>query len=195
MTNEELMLKYRFSNQEGKLEIESIILDKNKNLVNKFLHSVLRKYTDDLFQEGMIGLLEAVRKFDTDRGVKFSTFAHNYVRLRTCRFLINDRMIRCPVGAYYQNKAVDVATVEDYTLECENSYEVDYTHIEAFNKCLEIMKTKNEQLEFIFIHRMVLGKSLEEVAKEIGITSEWVRQTEDKIRECLRKELEKLGYL
>ncbi len=195
MTNEELMLKYRFSNQETKLEIESIILDKNKNLVNKFLHSVLRKYTDDLFQEGMIGLLEAVRKFDIDRGVKFSTFAYYYINLRVKRYYESDTIIRRPVWTHYKTKAVEVISVDDYILECENSYEIEFEHIEAFNKCLEVMKNKNDRLEFIFIHRMVLGKSLEEVAKEIGITSEWVRQTEDKIRECLRKELEKLGYL
>lgn len=192
MNNEDLLLKYRYSDPETRLEIEEILINKNRGLVNKILHSKL-KYTDDLVQEGMIGLLEAIRKFDTNRGVKFSTFAYNYVRLRTTRFYMDDRLIRIPVWTYYNSLKIDVELKEDYS-DCGGIFEMDYTHIEAFNKCLDIIKGKSEQLEYIFIHRMVLGKDLKEVGDELKLSMERVRQLEEKIRECLRSELEKLGY-
>lgn len=37
---------------------------------------------EDLFQEGVFGLIEAVDKYDPTRGVKFMTFAHWYIRGR-----------------------------------------------------------------------------------------------------------------
>jgi len=37
---------------------------------------------EDLFQEGMLGLLSAVRTFDPGKGVKFSTYAESCVRRR-----------------------------------------------------------------------------------------------------------------
>lgn len=35
--------------------------------------------TDDLIQSGFEGLLKAVRRFEPERGVKFSTFAYHYI--------------------------------------------------------------------------------------------------------------------
>lgn len=37
---------------------------------------------DDLFQEGVLGLLEAVRRFDHTRGARFATFALPWIRMR-----------------------------------------------------------------------------------------------------------------
>src|SRR6266704_3295967 len=37
---------------------------------------------DDLFQEGAIGLVNAARRFDSSRGVKFSTLARRHIRGR-----------------------------------------------------------------------------------------------------------------
>jgi RNA polymerase sigma-32 factor len=49
----------------------------------------------DLYQEGCLGLLEAVRKFDPARGVKLSTYATWWIRARQFRFLIvNQRIVR-----------------------------------------------------------------------------------------------------
>ncbi len=37
---------------------------------------------DDLFQDGVVGLLEAVRRYDHRRGARFATFALPWIRLR-----------------------------------------------------------------------------------------------------------------
>jgi len=66
--------------------------------------SVAKKYIghgmsfQDLTQEGNIGLIRAVEKFDYERGFKFSTYAHWWIRQAITRAIADQaRTIRIPV--------------------------------------------------------------------------------------------------
>lgn len=53
---------------------------------------------EDLIQEGNLGLLAAVRKFDPERGVPFSRYAVGWIRQAICRAIsIKSRTIRIPL--------------------------------------------------------------------------------------------------
>lgn len=70
----------------------------------RLVMSIARRYTcksltfEDLIQEGIIGLLEAIKKFDPTRGNRFSTYATYWIRQAIVRAIEKqDRLIRLPV--------------------------------------------------------------------------------------------------
>jgi RNA polymerase primary sigma factor len=65
--------------------------------------------TEDVIQEGMIGLCTAVDRFDPSRGLRFSTYATYWIRQRILRAIDrNGRLIRLPVDVGYAARKAQV---------------------------------------------------------------------------------------
>lgn len=84
-------------------EARNRFLESNIRLVIKIAKQITqgRSYGilsfDDLVSEGSIGLLRAVEKFDIDRGYKFSTYAHHWIKQAIYKAISNkSRTVRIP---------------------------------------------------------------------------------------------------
>jgi RNA polymerase primary sigma factor len=109
---EEIMLARRI--ERGDLQAKHRMIESNLRLV----HAVARAYRGtsvphaDLVQEGTIGLVRAVERFDHRRGVKFSTYGVWWIRRSMLDAIASSNVIRMPAKASQQLAAVRRAEAE-----------------------------------------------------------------------------------
>ncbi|MDQ3032966.1 MAG: RNA polymerase factor sigma-32 [Myxococcota bacterium] len=90
----ELAVKYV---EGGDVDAARKLVTSNLRLVVKIAYDYRRAYRNilDLIQEGNIGLMQAVKKYDPYRGVKLSSYAAWWIRAYILRFILNNwRMVK-----------------------------------------------------------------------------------------------------
>ena len=94
---EEILLAHRVQN--GDLQARQRMVEANLRLVI----SIAKRYRcrglsfEDLVQEGIIGLIAAIVRYDPDKGYRFSTYATHWIRQAIGRAIDNHgRLIRLP---------------------------------------------------------------------------------------------------
>ncbi len=158
---------------------ESNGLDKAKilqNLVKKLSYLVYsktnsyknKKYYDDITQEGMIGLINAINKFDYLRGPNFFIIAEWNIIENIRRYLKwnskHESKKNVQYKKYFRNKSYNI--VED--LEYRNSVNVNFSKL-------------SYQSKYVLVERFKYNNTLLQIARELGICKERVRQIENSI--------------
>jgi RNA polymerase sigma factor (sigma-70 family) len=78
LDEEQVMIKQYADDPEM---LKSKLIDHNMTLVTPFIqHYRTQLDADDIFQEGIAGLIDAVDRFDVNANVKFATYAYFYVK-------------------------------------------------------------------------------------------------------------------
>jgi RNA polymerase primary sigma factor len=100
--------------QRGDLSAKDQMIEGNLRLV----FAIARTYSDgrvpfaDLVQEGTVGLIRAVERFDHRRGLKFSTYAVWWIRCAILNALADSDVIRIPAKANRQIASILRAEAE-----------------------------------------------------------------------------------
>jgi RNA polymerase sigma-32 factor len=88
----ELAVRYY---EQHDLEAARQLVTSNLRLVVKIAHDYRQAYRNilDLVQEGNIGLMQAVKKYDPYKGVKLSSYAAWWIRAYILRFILNNHRL------------------------------------------------------------------------------------------------------
>lgn len=85
---------------------------------------------DDIIQEGFIGLIKCVKKFDVTRDVSFSTYARYHIRGEIIRYLLR----KAPLVRYGTNGKAESDSIDEVILveDGEKGTLHDYIKIDFF---------------------------------------------------------------
>ena len=212
--------------QQGDVKARNSMITSNLRLVIK----VARDYRTrgvpmlDLIEEGNLGLIHAVNKFDPERGFRFSTYATWWIRQGIEHAVMNQsRLVRLPfhvikdlnqvlkVKKQLQEKAHgQVVAVKDIAKELDidednlladektPTLEEQFGNTEIEKLLRSWIDSLNERQKIIVIHRFGINdndiKTLEEIGEMLHLTRERVRQLQKTVLISLKKFLKNYGF-
>ncbi len=153
--------------------------------------SVVKKFVtpqnsfDDLLSDGIYSLMQAVDKFDFDRGFRFSTYAYRAIARNAYRAIIKKQRESSRFGT-----EVDESNLDDSSAVSESSMDVrTWTRLRGLLS--QIMDRLDRRERLIVRCRYALGghrkvKTFQTIADRLGVSKERVRQLEQRAMSKLR---------
>lgn len=186
------------------------IMKRIRNLDDEAMEYMLKKYgylvkrevrtvyligaeTEDLTQEGMIGLFKAIRDYDCEKGAGFSTFASVCIRRQIQNAITNsNRKKHVPLNSYvslYMNTEEEDNFLFQERIVADNQEDPENLLIKKEQQEDRNARIKNElsRMEQQVLTFYLQGLSYEEIAEKIGKTEKTVDNALQRIRTKLSR--------
>ena len=172
LADEELIQKLR----EGDERIMDYILEKYKPLVLRKANAMflIGGDTDDLIQEGMIGLFKAVRDYDSEQGTSFASFADLCIsRQMYSAIKASQRQKHMPLNSYISlyeqgedtQEEKQQPLIETIQTMKDNNPEELFLNKEYLQMIEQELKQRLSDLENRVLHLHLLGIDYQTIAK------------------------------
>ena len=193
-TDEELIEKLRA----GDAEIADYIMEKYKPLVRKKTNAMylIGGETEDLIQEGMIGLFKAVRDYDSEKAASFFSFADLCITRQLYSALeASNRKKHSPLNNYVSFSNQDESeglsleeVISSQTISPEQMLIEKERKEEFFEHLQEKLSTMEKKVLYLYLE----GNSYIQIAEQLEKTPKSIDNTLQRIRgkiKLLKEEL------
>jgi RNA polymerase sporulation-specific sigma factor len=164
----------------GTAEEELIILYRDLVEVIASKYSIAPLEKDDIIQEGMIGLLAAIKSFNSGKGTKFTTYASRCI----------DNSIRTALKKFSRLKDIpqdSIVALEDDLVENNFglSAEDEYLAKESVTTLTDILYEGLSSFENEVLRLHIVGCSYNEIAEKLGKNPKAIDNAIQRIRKKL----------
>lgn len=156
------------------------------------VYGIIQRYTkyfekDDLYQVGMIGLINAYHNFDSTQGTKFSTYAYYYVLGEVRKYVRESGLVKVSSDLVKLNQCIEKTSEQ---MSQRLGREPTTTELSLF---LEIDEEKIEEARVAALDVKSLDYSVDEALPEFyNSVSSYDKETSPEILD-LRRELSRLS--
>ena len=180
--DDEFLLHLYREGDEGGAEL---LMERYKDMVRKKARTMYLAGgdTDDLIQEGMIGLFKAMRDYQEEKGVPFGAFAMLCVERQLIKAVQrSNRKKNLPLSDY--------VSLDDQTEKFQAPIASDPEEIvlseEARQSLEELIETRLSVMERDVLSRYVEGESYARIAQQLGMSTKTVDNAVQRIRRKIR---------
>lgn len=181
--------------KQGDATARDTLIERNLRLVAYVAKKYIKenKQTDDLISIGTIGLIKAVNTFNSDKNIRFATYAVRCIEneilmvLRCEKKLVNEVSLEEPIGKDSDGNEIlliDILSNDEESVFNDAIKEIDTKKLyKAIDKCL----TPREKEIIILRYGLKDGNSIpqREIAKKLKISRSYVSRIEKKALEKL----------
>lgn len=171
--------------KEGDNEAVNLIIKKYRSAVEavavKYLNTSLDK--DDLIQEGMIGLLAAIKSYDNSKGAKFSTYC----------FTCISNSIQTALRKLNRKKDIpdkDVVPLEEEFVGNSSAYisaEDSFLAQESVSLLTNLLRNNLSKFENSVLRLHMVGCSYSEIGERLGKSPKAIDNALQRIRKKLKE--------